>query len=199
MNSTTPNSDGASRPEGPRSPLRVMQALEELAGSRDGLTLTRLSEKLQTPKTSLLNLLRSLEAGSYVTQVNGHYQLGANALRLGALIGTRLTPESSLSSTLHPLLAEMMEQGGETTLLGVMGDDRRHGVYVDIIESRGAIRFSSLIGTRRPLRLPAIPRRPPLLAAARWGQASRRRANPTGRPSRRRRRNRVCRRTCWRR
>ena len=151
MNSTSPNCEGEARPEGPRSPLRVMQALEELAGSKDGLTLTRLSEKLQTPKTSLLNLLRSLEAGSYVTQVNGHYQLGANALRLGALIGTRLKPESSLSSTLRPLLAEMMEQGEETTLLGVMGDDRRHGVYVDIIESRGAIRFSSLIGTRRPL------------------------------------------------
>lgn len=152
MNSTTRDSDGDSRaPEGPRSPLRVMQALEELAASKDGLTLTRLSERLQTPKTSLLNLLRSLEAGAYVTQVNGHYQLGANALRLGALIGTRLTPESSISAKLHPLLAEMMEQAEDTTLLGVMGDDRRHGVYVDIIESRGAIRFSSLIGTRRPL------------------------------------------------
>lgn len=151
MNNTTSDSENGRRPEGPRSPLRVMLALEELAGSKDGLTLTRLSEKLQTPKTSLLNLLRSLEACSYVTQVNGHYQLGANALRLGALIGTRLTPASSLSSKLHPLLVEMMEQGGETTLLGVMGDDRRHGVYVDIIESRGAIRFSSLIGTRRPL------------------------------------------------
>jgi len=151
MNSTTGNYEGESRPEGPRSPLRVMQALEELAASRDGLTLTRLSEKLQTPKTSLLNLLRSLEAGSYVTQVNGHYQLGANALRLGALISVRLAPESSISTKLHPLLAEMMEQAEETTLLGVMGDDRRHGVYIDIIESRGAIRFSSLVGTRRPL------------------------------------------------
>jgi len=151
MNDTTRESGSEPRPEGPRSPLRVMQALEELALSKEGLTLTRLSEKLQTPKTSLLNLLRALEAGRYVIQVTGHYQLGATALRLGALIGTRLTPASSLSATLHPLLDEMMEQAEETTLLGVMGDDRQHGVYVDIIESRGAIRFSSLIGTRRPL------------------------------------------------
>jgi IclR family acetate operon transcriptional repressor len=151
MNSTTRNSDGDVRPDGPRSPHRVMQALEELAASKDGLSLTRLSERLQTPKTSLLNLLRSLEAGSYVTQVNGYYQLGANALRLGALISARVTPESSISAKLHPLLSEMMEQGGETTLLGVMGDDRKHGVYVDIVEGRSAIRFSSLVGTRRPL------------------------------------------------
>lgn len=151
MNSAIGNYGVGARPEGPRSPLRVMQALEELAASRDGLTLTRLSEKLQTPKTSLLNLLRSLEAGSYVTQVNGHYQLGANALRLGALISVRLAPESSISTRLHSLLVEMMEQAEETTLLGVMGDDRRHGVYIDSIEGRGAIRFTSLVGTRRPL------------------------------------------------
>ena len=151
MNETTVNSNTGSRPDGPRSPLRVMQALEALAATPEGLPLARLAERLQTPKTSLLNLLRSLEAGSYVTQVGGQYQLGAKALWLGALISARTPPDSSISAKLHPLLREMMEQCGETTLLGVMGDDRRHGVYVDIVEGSSPIRFSSLVGTRRPL------------------------------------------------
>ena len=131
MNETTANSDAAARPDGPRSPLRVMQALEALAATPEGLSLARLAERLHTPKTSLLSLLRSLEAGCYVTQVGGQYQLGAKALWLGALIGARTPPDSSISAKLHPLLRDMMEQCGETTLLGVMGDDRRHGVYVD--------------------------------------------------------------------
>ncbi len=156
MNSAIPKSDRAKatldgKPEGPRSPLRVMQALELLAAEPDGLSLARLAERLQTPKTSLLSLLRSLEAGGYVTQLGAQYQLGAKTMRLGALVASRATPDSSITARMHPLLREMMEQSGETTLLGVMGDDRRHGVYVDIVEGRGAIRFSSLIGTRRPL------------------------------------------------
>jgi DNA-binding IclR family transcriptional regulator len=137
--------------EGPRSPQRVMQALSELAASAEGLPLTRLSERLKTPKTSLLNLLRSLEAAGYVSQSNNLYQLGAKTLRLGLLIAARVTPESSISSRLRPFLKELMEKTGETTLLGVMGDDRRHGVYIDIVEGRGAIRFSSVLGTHRPL------------------------------------------------
>jgi len=128
-----------------------MHALEILAATPEGLPLARLAERLQTPKTSLLNLLRSLEAGAYVTQVGGQYQLGAKALWLGALISARTPPDSSISAKLHPMLREMMEQSGETTLLGVMGDDRSHGVYVDIVEGSNAIRFSSLVGTRRPL------------------------------------------------
>ncbi len=137
--------------EGPRSPLRVMQALSELAGSREGLALVRLSERLKTPKTSLLSLLRSLEAAGYVSQANGLYQIGPQALRLGLLIAGRLTTDSSISSRLRPFLIELMESTGETTLLGVMSDDRRSGVYIDIVEGRGAIRFSSVLGTQRPL------------------------------------------------
>lgn len=151
MNTTTHKSEAMSRPEGPRSPVRVMQALEALAATTDGLSLARLADRLKTPKTSLLNLLRSLESGGYVTQVGGQYQLGAKALRLGALISARSTPESSTPAKLHPLLREMMEESGETTLLGVLADDRKHGVYVDIVEGRGNIRFSSLVGTQRPL------------------------------------------------
>lgn len=148
---TTASTKSDSTAEGPRSPLRVMQALSELAANTKGLPLARLSERLETPKTTLLNLLRSLESGGYVQQTGGLYQLGPKALGLGILIGSRVAPDSSISNRLRPFLQELMEKTSETALLGVMGDDLRYGVYIDIVEGCGAIRFTSVLGTHRPL------------------------------------------------
>jgi len=128
-----------------------MQALEELALCSEGLSLTRLSERMKTPKTSLLNLLRSLERGHYVVQENGGYRLGANALRLGAMFPKQAVLETSIPKAMRPFLEDLMKLSGETALLGVICDDNQHGVYIDIVEGNGAIRFSSVVGTQRPL------------------------------------------------
>jgi DNA-binding IclR family transcriptional regulator len=144
-------SPAVARAEGPRSPLRVMQTLQELAGSAEGLPLARLSERLAAPKTSLLSLLRSLEAGGYVRLSNRLYHLGPSAARLGVAIAARAAPDASLSHRMRPFLVELVERTGETALLGVLADDRRHGVYIDIAEGRGVIRFTSVLGTHRPL------------------------------------------------
>lgn len=153
MNRSIPSS-GKRRPkdtESPRSPLRVMQALEELAICSEGLSLTRLSERMKTPKTSLLNLLRSLESGHYVELQNGSYRLGANALRLGAMFPKQTAIETSIPKAMRPFLEDLMKLSGETALLGVICDDNKNGVYIDIVEGNGAIRFSSVVGTQRPL------------------------------------------------
>ena len=128
-----------------------MQALEELALCSEGLSLTRLSERMNAPKTSLLNLLRSLESGNYVEQQNSRYLLGANALRLVAMFPRQTVIETSIPKAMRPFLEDLMKLSGETALLGVICDDKKHGVYIDIVEGNGAIRFSSVVGTQRPL------------------------------------------------
>ncbi|WP_176598569.1 MULTISPECIES: helix-turn-helix domain-containing protein [Sphingobium] len=50
----------------PRSPLRVMNILEELAAEPRGLPLVRLLERMDLPKTNLVSLLRALEEARYV-------------------------------------------------------------------------------------------------------------------------------------
>ena len=64
------------RDSGPRSPLRTVQVLQELAVSATGVQLAVLADRLQLPKTSLFRLLRSLESGGYVTSLNGVHQVG---------------------------------------------------------------------------------------------------------------------------
>ena len=137
--------------KGPRSPTRVMHLLEELASNSDGLTLAKLSARLDTPKTSLLSLLRSLEAEDYIEVQNKTYQLGAKAFRLGNLISSKMKAWSSFPSAIRPFLVELSKESGETILSGVMAEEGTHGVFIDIVEGSGAIHLSSVIGSHRPL------------------------------------------------
>ncbi|WP_339633761.1 IclR family transcriptional regulator [uncultured Sneathiella sp.] len=137
--------------KGPRSPARVMQLLEELASDTEDLTLAKLSARLDTPKTSLLSLLRSLEAENYIEVNNKAYRLGAKAIRLGNLISAKMKAWSSFPAAVRPFLLALSRESGETALSGVMGEEKDHGVFIDMIEGNGTIYLASVIGARRPL------------------------------------------------
>lgn len=138
----------------PRSPLRIMHLLETLALAPNGLSLAKLSQRLSAPKTSVLNLLRALNASNYVISTDGLYRLGTAALRLGAAI----TGGSPFLRSVRTQLLELAEASGETALFGVFTEDRHHAMYIDIVESRSAIRFSAILGTRLPLYCTALGR-----------------------------------------
>lgn len=136
----------------PRSPLRVMNILEELAGEPRGLPLVRLLERMDLPKTSLVSLLRALEEARYVVKHKGLYQLGEAALRLSSLIAVSFPFPHSV----HDLLVDLMSRCNETALLATLSEDGQAAVYVDKVECQRAIRFAGFIGARRPLYCTAI-------------------------------------------
>ena len=136
----------------PRSPLRVMNILEELASDPKGLPLVRLIEKLEMPKTSLVSLLRALEDAGYVVKHQGLYQLGEAALRLSSLIAVSFPFPHSV----HDLLMDLMIRCNETAMLATLSEDGQAAVYVDKVECQRAIRFAGFIGARRPLYCTAI-------------------------------------------
>lgn len=138
-------------PKEPRSPARVMQLLEVLALHIEGLTLARLSATLNTPKTSLLSLLRTLEAEGYVEVHNKTYGLGAKAFRLGNLISARMKAQSSFPSAVRRFLLALSRDSGETIFSGVLAEEGTHGVFIDIVEGNGTVYLSSVIGAQRPL------------------------------------------------
>lgn len=131
----------------PRAPHRAMQVIEHLACARDGLSLAALSTALGLPKTSLLQLLRALEGSGYVLRQGASYLLGPASFRMGALI----TSNNSAISTGRAVLHELLEQSGESVLMGGFTDDRRFGVYTERLESPHAIRFAPAVGEQRPL------------------------------------------------
>jgi DNA-binding IclR family transcriptional regulator len=131
----------------PRAPHRAMQVIEHLASERNGLTLAALSVALELPKTSLLQLLRALEGTGYVQRHGGAYVLGPASFRMGTLI----TSNSSAITAGRQILQNLLEQSGESVLLGAFTADRKFGVYTERLESPHVIRFAPAVGEQRPL------------------------------------------------
>jgi len=124
-----------------------MSIIEELASASGGLPLSKISERLGLPRTSLLSLLRSLEEAKFVIVEHGVFRLGEAALRLGSLISTAFPFPNSVRAK----LMELATANNETGLLSVLSQSGLESVYVDKAESARPIRYFTAIGTRRPL------------------------------------------------
>jgi len=133
---------------GHRTANRVVDILELLAASREGLALREVSAQLEAPKSSLLPLLRALTARGLLEQGRaGEYRLGPQALALGA--GSAAHRE--LPDVARPALVALMRRTGETVFLGTLAGDGLSVVYVDKVESEHLIRYAAGVGDRRPL------------------------------------------------
>ena len=141
------------RDAGPRALGRALEVLEALARRRDGATLSGLSQRLGSPKSSLLYLLRPMtRLGYLVRSPDGRYRLGPSAFTLAmAALSNRELPELA-----RPFLAELVDKSGETALIATMAADAPVAVYIDKVESRNPIRYTVSIGERRPLYCSAI-------------------------------------------
>jgi DNA-binding IclR family transcriptional regulator len=131
-----------------RATDRVIAILELAAASREGLALKDVSRAVETPKSSLIPLLRTLTARGYLEQGRaGEYRLGPKAVELGTRSGGR----RDLVETARPALEGLMRRTGETVFLATILDDGTGIAYVDKVESEQIIRYSSGVGDRRPL------------------------------------------------
>ncbi|MBN9560833.1 MAG: IclR family transcriptional regulator [Alphaproteobacteria bacterium] len=137
----------AGGPGGPRALSRTLRIIERLAGVPEGSTLTQLSAALESPKSSLLGLLRPLCALGYVVNVNGRYTLGPAAYRLGVSI----MPTLSMARIAQPILRQLADQFEETVLIATLDRDAARAIYIDKVESSHSIRYTVPLGTARPL------------------------------------------------
>ncbi|HKR17943.1 IclR family transcriptional regulator [Rhizorhapis sp.] len=137
----------ASRRENPRSAVRILQILDKLSDDSQEWTLSSLGRELNSPKSSLLALLRALIDMGHIHQAGGIYKLDGEAFRLAShILLNRHFPEVA-----RPILREIVEKTGETAVIGVLSEDGQSTIYVDKVESPSALRFSAKIGDRRPL------------------------------------------------
>src|SRR5262245_31735486 len=131
-----------------RATDRVIDILELAAASREGLALKDLSRRVETPKSSLLPLLRTLTARGYLDQgAGGEYRLGPRA----AALGTRARAARDLAQIARPAMEALMRRTGGTVFLATLTADGTGITYVDKVESEHIIRYSSGVGDRRPL------------------------------------------------
>jgi DNA-binding IclR family transcriptional regulator len=138
-------SNGAARH---RATDRVIDILEHTAASRDGLPLKDLSLLVETPKSSLLPLLRTLSARGYLEQGRaGTYRLGPRALELAV----RAPGRRDLVEAARPALDALMRRSGESTFLTTLDADRAAVVFIDVVETDQLIRYTVNVGQRSPL------------------------------------------------
>lgn len=142
------------RSAAPQSVTRVLQILDALSVAERPTSLAELSRALNTPKSSLAALLRGLVDANFVISSEGVYRLGPSAFGLGgALIEARRRIQTS--DLIRDGMRQLNARTGETVLFAVLdnldNDQPRTMTYIDIVESRNAIRFSVTVGDRRPL------------------------------------------------
>jgi IclR family acetate operon transcriptional repressor len=131
----------------------VVDILELLAASPDGLVLRDVSARLEAPKSSLLPLLRALGARGYLARgLAGEYRLGPGAMDLG----TAASGPTALIDAARPAVVELMRRTGETVFVGTLSSDHASIVYVDKVESDQIIQYAGGVGDRRPLHATSI-------------------------------------------
>jgi DNA-binding IclR family transcriptional regulator len=133
---------------GPQSVGRIFAILDSIAGSRRSASLSELAKITGAPKTSLVGLLAGMMAeGCLVRDDAGRYALGprVHSLAMRAMAGKELV------SLVRPILAQLSEATGETTVLGALAPDADVVIYLDRIESDNPIRYAVTVGQRRDL------------------------------------------------
>jgi DNA-binding IclR family transcriptional regulator len=134
----------------PQSVARIVRILETLCASPTPVGLAQLSRALDAPKSSLAALLRGLAEADVVVASDGVYRLGPAAFGLGsALLEARRRVQSS--DFIRDGMRRLAERSRETVLYAVRDAGADTMTYVDVIESRNAVRFAVAVGDRRPL------------------------------------------------
>jgi IclR family transcriptional regulator, acetate operon repressor len=147
MPKDTPSRSPAREITGPRSLTRLLGLFDALAKSGNGLTLAELNSLLDSPKSSLLNLLRPLVAEGYLNHDNGRYRLGPTIFRLAG----NIMAVWNFSNVIRPYLEELAQRSHESVYVGVLDRVAKTITYVDSIDSPHAVRYSVPVGGVRPL------------------------------------------------
>ena len=110
------------------------------------LGLTEISKKLCIPKTTVFNILSSLEEIAIIQKNSENkYFLGVECFQLGNLVASHWV----LREEAEPFMRKLWEWTHETINLTVLDNDEL--LYINSIESPQRLRFQSLIGVRAPL------------------------------------------------
>ena len=130
-----------------RSVERALDVLETLAEADSvGLRLAELSRRLDTSKSTVLAVLRTLTARGYVAELGEgrerRYKLGLTLARLG----DQALGQVDLLDVALPSLQAMTDETGWTSRVGVLDD--AYAVMLGRVDGPGIIRFQSNLARR---------------------------------------------------
>ena len=134
------------------SALRTMRIFETFAEQQRPLSLTELAQELGIPKSSCHAIVSTLSDGGYLytlTRPRGLYPT-----KKLAILMERVMAKDAFIQKATPFLEALRDATEETVILGKL-----HGqsvLYLEVFESRQAIRYSARQGDRKPLHSSSI-------------------------------------------
>ncbi|MDR3767245.1 MAG: IclR family transcriptional regulator [Butyricicoccus sp.] len=134
-----------------RTTNRILDILEHLSTTEGGMTLTQLSQTLETPKSSLFPIVHTLKERRYLQEDHktGRYTIGPRCLALGAAFAADESMEP-----IFKVMKHVVSVCQETCQFGIL--DQGNVLYVGKEDSTQAIRMISWVGNRLPANATAI-------------------------------------------
>lgn len=135
----------------PRSEVSAVRKALELLGcfsiDTPAMPLSQLARKLDIPKSTAHNLLRTLQSFDLVRQdpASRRYRLGPRAMELGLLFSRR----TEVLAHARPVLRKLAEETRETVKLGILSSNEV--LIIAAIESSHQLHTRGDIGRRWPL------------------------------------------------
>ncbi len=126
---------------------KALQVLQCLGEERREMALSEVCYRVGMPKTTTFRYLQTLCACGLVTHDSdtGLYRIGLRLWSLGQMAREPL----HLYESALPSMRELRDRFNETVNLGVL--DGREIVYLDMVESRRALRMQAQLGGRDPV------------------------------------------------
>lgn len=131
---------------------RGLRALEMLVEAPQPPTHAELARKLDIPKSTLTQILESLQKAGFIGIEDRHYLPGVRLL----LLGQRIAHSSEVRTAARPVMEHLALETGETVLLGTMLGNTL--TYVEQAPSPQPIRYVTRPGEPRPLHCTAAGR-----------------------------------------
>ncbi len=130
---------------------RAIRIMDLLAWDRE-MTLARLTQELEAPKTTVFDIVRTLEAHGIVQRdpTTGMISLGLHTIELGY----SAVRSYGVRRFLAPVLQALNEELDETVHLTVLDD--AEVLYIECYESSKRLRTYSVIGIRGPLHCTSV-------------------------------------------
>ena len=111
----------------------------------ESITLTEIAAETSLHISTAYRIVQNLLYWQYLREgADGRYQLGWQFLYLGS----KLQNNTSLITVASPYLHALGNATGQTIYLTILTDNGKHVLYMNKVESKGAIQLSSGVGTK---------------------------------------------------
>ena len=134
--------------------MRAIDILELLSKSKEGYTLTQLSTVLDSPKSSIFDIMKTLVFKNMVLEDN---QSGVTRYKIGLqsfLIGSSYINDIDLVNIARNDLIDFANKMQATTFMAILDDNMV--TYIYKYESERSIITTANIGTRRSIHCAAL-------------------------------------------